>query len=75
MPNSYFDFNATAPVRPEVIEAMNYAMADPGNASSVHSFGKGARALVEDARSNVAKLVGAEPEWVIFCGKIGRAHV
>jgi len=68
MQNSYFDFNATAPVRPEVIEAMNLAMADPGNASSVHSFGRGARALVEDARAKVAKLVGAKPEWVIFCG-------
>jgi len=68
MQNSYFDFNATAPVRPEVIEAMNLAMADPGNASSVHSFGRGARALVEDSRAKVAKLVGAKPEWVIFCG-------
>ena len=68
MPNSYFDFNATSPVRPEVIDAMNRAMVDPGNASSVHSYGRGARALVDDARANVAKLVGAKPEWVIFCG-------
>jgi len=64
----YFDFNATAPTRGVVIDAVNEAMAAGGNASSVHATGRAARATVEKARTSVAGLVGAEHGWVIFCG-------
>ena len=64
----YFDFNATAPMRGVVIDAVNEAMAAGGNASSVHATGRAARATVEKARTSVAGLVGAEHGWVIFCG-------
>ena len=65
---AYFDFNATAPIRREAIDAMNEAMGLCGNASSVHSAGRTARSIVEMARNSVASLVGAESESVIFCG-------
>ena len=64
----YFDFNATAPMRGVVIDAVNEVMAAGGNASSVHATGRAARATVEKARASVAALVGAERGWVIFCG-------
>lgn len=63
----YLDYNATAPVRPEVIDAMSKALASVGNPSSVHVFGRAARAAIEDARERVAALVGVgEPEAVTF---------
>src|SRR5262245_37887049 len=67
---SYLDYNATAPLRPEVREAMVAAMDTHGNPSSVHREGREARALVESARAMVARLAGAKPEDVIFtsCG-------
>ena len=63
---AYLDHNATAPVRPEVIEAVTEALRVTGNPSSVHSAGRAARKLVEDARREVAVLVGAEPADVTF---------
>ena len=63
---SYLDHNATAPLRPEVREAVIGALSRPGNPSSVHAEGRAARALVEEARGKVARLVGAKPENVIF---------
>lgn len=62
----YLDWNATAPARPEAIEAVARVMAQVGNASSVHRFGRAARKIVEDAREQVAALVGADPANVIF---------
>ena len=55
----YLDFNATAKIRPEVIDALGSAMAQVGNASSVHGAGRTARKDVENARRKVALLVGA----------------
>lgn len=63
---AYLDFNATAPIRPEVIEAVGDAMRVGGNPSSVHAAGRAARRLMEDARRAVAALVGAEPTAVTF---------
>jgi cysteine desulfurase len=63
---SYLDYNATAPLRPEVREAMTEALAVYGNPSSVHAEGRAARALIEEARAKVAALVAARPEDVIF---------
>lgn len=62
----YLDHNASVPVRPHVAEAMAAALAQPGNPSSVHGFGRAARRRVEDAREQVAALVGAAPDRVVF---------
>jgi len=62
----YFDWNATAPLREEARAAVTSALGLTGNASSVHAEGRAARRLVEDARAQVAALVGAEPKDVTF---------
>jgi cysteine desulfurase len=63
----YFDYNATTPLAPPVVEAMSRALVDQfGNASSVHSFGQQAKAALDEARSAVAALLGAEPSEVVF---------
>jgi cysteine desulfurase len=65
----YLDYNATSPVRPEVVQTMAHVLAEvPGNASSVHAFGQAAKAIVDDARSDVAALLGAEATEVVFTG-------
>src|ERR1700692_2414325 len=56
---SYFDWNATAPLRPQAAEALREALAVAGNPSSVHAEGRAARRLVEEAREDVAALVAA----------------
>ncbi|AMJ60251.1 cysteine desulfurase family protein [Bosea sp. PAMC 26642] len=63
---AYLDHNATAPVRPAVGEAMARAMAMPGNPSSVHGEGRAARGAIEQARAQVAGLVGAKAANVVF---------
>jgi cysteine desulfurase len=63
---SYLDYNASAPVRPEVALAMAAALGRTGNPSSVHRAGREARALLEHARAAVAALVGAPPHAVVF---------
>lgn len=63
---SYFDWNATTPLRPQARYALLEALALCGNPSSVHAEGRAARALVEHAREQVADLVGAEPANVFF---------
>ena len=62
----YFDYNATAPLRPEARDAMVAALGPPANPSSVHGFGQDARFKVESARRQLARLCGAKPEEVIF---------
>ncbi|MGA7455997.1 MAG: cysteine desulfurase family protein [Methyloceanibacter sp.] len=63
---SYLDYNATAPLREEVREAVAAALSLYGNPSSVHAEGRASRAAIEAARVKVAALVGARPEDVIF---------
>ena len=64
---AYFDHNATTPPSPEVTEAVVRALTDEfGNASSVHHFGQRAKALLDEARSQVAALIGGEPAEVVF---------
>lgn len=65
---AYLDYNATVPMRPEVIEAVGSAMAAGGNPSSVHAAGRAARGRVERAREAVAALAGATPRWIVFTG-------
>jgi cysteine desulfurase len=63
----YFDNAATTPVAPEVIDSMNsYLINKFGNASSVHSFGKTAKVLIEDTRDLLAGFIGAKPKEIIF---------
>ncbi|RVU20708.1 cysteine desulfurase family protein [Methylobacterium oryzihabitans] len=63
----YLDHNATSPVRPEVTAAVVRALTGlPGNPSSVHQEGRAARAALETARRQVAALVGAAPDAVVF---------
>ena len=58
----YFDYNATTPLAPEVIEAVARTSRDVfGNASSVHQYGQQAKAVLDEARSEVAALVHADP--------------
>lgn len=67
-PSVYLDHNATTPLRTQAADAMREAMGSFGNPSSVHRHGRLARKLVEDAREQVARLVGADPANVIFTG-------
>ncbi|HJZ76285.1 MAG TPA: aminotransferase class V-fold PLP-dependent enzyme, partial [Vicinamibacterales bacterium] len=63
----YFDYNATTPLAPEVIETVTRSSAEVfGNASSIHRFGQQAKAALDEARSAVATLVGGDPSEVVF---------
>ena len=63
----YLDYNATAPVTAEVADAVSAALREcPGNASSIHAFGQRAKAVLDDARTAVARLIGAEPSEIVF---------
>src|SRR4051794_21434017 len=63
----YFDYNATTPLAPEVIEVVIAATRDQfGNASSVHHFGQRAKAAMDDARSSVAALIHADPSEIVY---------
>lgn len=63
----YLDHNATTPLAPEVLEAMTAALRDlHGNPSSTHAAGRAAREAVEQARAEVAALIGASPEEIVF---------
>jgi len=67
MKRVYLDHNATTAVEPEVLEAMlPYFSQEYGNAASIHTAGQNARAAVEKAREQVALLLGARPEEVVF---------
>ena len=66
---TYLDHNATAPLRPQARDAMAAAMdalAAGGNPSSVHRAGRITRRIVEEARGDVAALVGAVPDEIVF---------
>lgn len=63
----YLDNNATTAVDPAVLDAMlPYFSADFGNASSIHTFGQRARAAVETARDQVASLLNAGSQEIVF---------
>jgi cysteine desulfurase len=63
----YLDYNATTPVEPQVLDAMlPYFSADFANASSIHTPGQRARAAVETAREQVAALIGARAQEIVF---------
>ncbi len=63
----YLDHNATTPLDLEVADRMAHAMREVwGNASSVHHFGQQAKAALDEARGQVASLLGAEASEVVF---------
>jgi cysteine desulfurase len=67
----YFDYNATTPIAPEVLDAMIPFLRDHwGNPSSVYSFGHGTGDAIKQARQSIAALIGAKPDEIVFtsCG-------
>ncbi len=65
----YLDYNATTPVDPEVADAIGpYLREYFGNPSSSHIYGQQAHEAVEQARTQVAALIGAQPKEIIFTG-------
>jgi cysteine desulfurase len=63
----YFDYNATTPPSPDVVEAVATATRDRfGNPSSVHYFGQQAKAALDEARSALAALVHGDPSEIVF---------
>src|SRR5260370_40455733 len=63
----YLDYNATTPLDPAVVEAMlPYLREHYGNPSSTHALGKRAHEAVETARRQVAELIGADAEEIVF---------
>jgi len=70
----YLDHNATTPLHPEVKKTLVAAMKVFGNPSSLHKFGREARALVEKARGDIASFIGAQHEEIIFAGSGSEAN-
>src|SRR5580700_12186816 len=69
MKRIYADYNATTPLDPAVLEAMMpYLLEHFGNASSVHVFGREARAAIDEARVRIAGLLGAQEGEIVFTG-------
>ena len=63
----YLDYSATTPARPEAIAAMQAVFAQQwGNASSLHEWGQRAATVLERSRSQVAHLINAPPESIVF---------
>ncbi len=70
----YLDHNATTPLHPGVHTAMTEALKVFGNPSSLHGFGREARQLVHEARKQVAALIHATPEELVFVGSGSEAN-
>ncbi len=63
---TYLDHAATTPMRPEAVAAYTAALADGGNASSLHASGRRARRVVEESREALAAALRARPSEVVF---------
>ena len=68
MMSVYLDYNASAPLRPQALALMTQVLAETGNPSSIHAWGRKARSRVEVARAQVANLIGAAAQDVVFTG-------
>src|SRR6478752_2034893 len=62
----YLDYNATMPLRPESLQAMQEAFSIVGSPSSVHSYGRQARQELEQARRKMGVILKAQPDEIIF---------
>lgn len=71
---TYLDYNATAPLHPEVKAVMMSALDIVGNASSIHSYGQSARSAIEQARKQMASLLGCRDTNIIFTGSATEAN-
>ena len=70
----YLDYNATAPLMPEVREAMHAIEALPLNPSSVHKAGRQAKKIIEDARREIAQACSVFPHEILFFGSATEAN-
>lgn len=70
----YLDYNATAPVRPEVVAIMADMLRYPYNPSSTHRYGREARSIVESARRVIADTVSCQPQEVVFVASATEAN-
>ena len=70
MQRIYLDYNATTPLRPEVMDAMTPYLTEAfGNGSSIHAYGREARTAIDTAREQIAELIGAKsPSEIVFTG-------
>src|SRR5438105_11796222 len=69
MQHFYFDHNATTPVAPEVLQDLAATLMEVcGNASSIHHFGQSAKQRLEAARRQIATLINAAPQEIVFTG-------
>ena len=67
MQRIYLDYNATTPIAPSVVEAMQPFFTEHfGNPSSTHSLGRATHQAIEDARNEIAELLGSWPDEVVF---------
>jgi cysteine desulfurase len=67
MKRIYLDYAATTPTHPEVVKTMlPYFTEAFGNPSSIHSYGQEAKGAIEEARANVARLIAARSEEIVF---------
>ncbi|HAV63659.1 MAG TPA: cysteine desulfurase NifS, partial [Verrucomicrobiales bacterium] len=71
----YLDHNATTPVLPEVLEAMQPFLGERwGNPSSSYRFGAELKGVIETARDQVATMIGARPGEILFTGSATEAN-
>lgn len=69
MKNTYFDYAATTPIDPKVLEAMTPFLKEKfGNTMSLHSFGQEAKIALETSRETIAKFINSKPSEIVFTG-------
>ena len=69
MKRTYFDYNATTPVDPEINDFLSSQLADVfGNPSSIHEEGRKAKRVLDDAREGLASFLGCEDDEIVFTG-------
>lgn len=71
---TYLDYNATAPLKPEVRARVTELLDKPLNASSVHSFGREARKIIEDSRGRIAEFISVFPREIVFTSSATEAN-
>jgi len=72
---TYLDYNATTPLLPEALAAMQEVYAQPANASSVHGFGREAKKRLEAARKTIAESISAWPGELFFTSSGTEANI
>lgn len=70
----YLDHNATTPLHPEVKKVMTESMDTFGNPSSMHSFGRQAKRMIDEARDKISSFIGGKPEDIVFMGSGSEAN-